>query len=889
MKASNLSPKSDVLPLVSTIQKAYGARLPMRVAAVLILTALVAGSIYFSASVSASRGEQSKRNKAAVSKKTTALPVSKGPSFSGLIRNIKAMFIPQTMGPSIATYASDCMTPKTVFNLQDMDLTVCAKATGFTGGQEILWSNANFILVQTSTPNGNGESTFTLNANSNLGDWRVILYEPLGGGVYALTPFTVIDAANPTADVAIVKGAGSDTVASGSQALFTVHVTNYGPSDAIDVQVTDSIPANTSFSSYALISGPAGVNCINPTAGATSGDTTCTIPTLARGETAIFAAAYDVTGGLLITNTASVTSETADPRSLNNSSTAEIRVSQATAETCTLDCPANVVVTADATQGGEPGAFVKYAAASVAGNCGAVSNTPASGSFFTVGTHSIVSQSEIGGASCTFTVTVLDSNPPTITCPPNITVTAAENATEATVSVGTPTINASGGGTVTAVRSDDTPAVFDDQGNIVTPAVVHAVTDPFPIGSTGITWTVTDAGGRTASCTQIITVVAFGDRDPVTISCPPNVTVTAPTGSCEATISASTIGTPTTNPSDSNVEVSPRRSDDRPLSDPFPAGITTITWTATDNTNGSVASCVQTVTVNPAGGADTTPPTLQIPANVTVTTSTCSTVLDDELGVATAEDSGSCSTSNVNITRTGVPANFIFPTGTTTIIYTATDAAGNTSTGAQLVTVTESPAVMPAISCPTDITVFLPLNSTATSTVVNYTAPVGTDNCGGATTTQTAGLPSGSSFPVGTTINTFRVTDASGNFVECSFSVTVLYNFTGFFQPVDNLPTLNVVNAGKGVPVKFSLSGNKGLDIFAANSPSSISINCDGSLPQADIEETINAGGSSLSYDATLDVYIYVWKTQNSWKNTCRQLVVTLNDGTEHRASFKFK
>jgi hypothetical protein len=100
---------------------------------------------------------------------------------------------------------------------------------------------------------------------------------------------------------------------------------------------------------------------------------------------------------------------------------------------------------------------------------------------------------------------------------------------------------------------------------------------------------------------------------------------------------------------------------------------------------------------------------------------------------------------------------------------------------------------------------------------------------------------------------------------------------------------LNVVTAGKAIPVKFSLSGNKGLNIFAAGSPSSVTISCDGTAPQDDIEETVNAGGSSLSYTALTDQYNYVWKTENSWKNTCRQLIVRLNDGTEHRANFKFK
>jgi hypothetical protein len=115
------------------------------------------------------------------------------------------------------------------------------------------------------------------------------------------------------------------------------------------------------------------------------------------------------------------------------------------------------------------------------------------------------------------------------------------------------------------------------------------------------------------------------------------------------------------------------------------------------------------------------------------------------------------------------------------------------------------------------------------------------------------------------------------------------YNFTGFFSPIDNLPIVNQMKAGQAAPVKFSLGGNQGLNIFAAGSPSSVQINCDTNALLAEVEETETAGGSSLSYDSTSDRYKYTWKTESSWKNTCRQLNVTLRDGTVHVAKFKFK
>ena len=114
------------------------------------------------------------------------------------------------------------------------------------------------------------------------------------------------------------------------------------------------------------------------------------------------------------------------------------------------------------------------------------------------------------------------------------------------------------------------------------------------------------------------------------------------------------------------------------------------------------------------------------------------------------------------------------------------------------------------------------------------------------------------------------------------------YTFTGFFQPVDNLPVLNTVKAGQAIPVKFSLNGDQGLDIFAAGYPKSEAIACDSNAQVDGIEETVTAGSSSLSYDPLTDTYTYVWKTEKAWANSCRQLVVKLQDGTYHRANFKF-
>jgi Tol biopolymer transport system component len=115
------------------------------------------------------------------------------------------------------------------------------------------------------------------------------------------------------------------------------------------------------------------------------------------------------------------------------------------------------------------------------------------------------------------------------------------------------------------------------------------------------------------------------------------------------------------------------------------------------------------------------------------------------------------------------------------------------------------------------------------------------------------------------------------------------YSFRGFFAPVDNLPIRNVVKAGAAVPVKFSLGGDEGLDVFADGYPTSRRIDCSSSAPLDAIEQTTSAGGSTLSYDPTTERYTYAWKSRGVWSGTCRQLVVKLDDGSVHRANFKFR
>jgi uncharacterized repeat protein (TIGR01451 family) len=188
--------------------------------------------------------------------------------------------------------------------------------------------SATFSITVHINPGATGTVSNTANVSSATPDPN-----PTGNNPTATTTVT------SSADVSVVKTANA-AVTAGSNVTYHIVVTNNGPSDATAVNMSDTLPPNTTFVSETQTSGPSFL-CSNPAVGG-PGTVSCSIATLTSGTTATF----DIVAHFALatpagpsSNTATVTS-TADANSSNNSSTAVTQIGASLADLSITKTPA---------------------------------------------------------------------------------------------------------------------------------------------------------------------------------------------------------------------------------------------------------------------------------------------------------------------------------------------------------------------------------------------------------------------------------------------------------------------------------------------------------------------------------------------------------------------
>jgi len=312
------------------------------------------------------------------------------------------------------------------------------------------------------------------------------------------------------------------------------------------------------------------------------------------------------------------------------------------------------------------------------------------------------------------TITVVDTTSPVIIPPQDITSEATD-----------PIMNYIEFGELVASDSVGIESIINDKPTT------------FPLGSTTVTWTVTDTSGNISQATQVVTLV---DTTLPEIFAPTDIVAEA-TGLSSTMVE---LGEATAHDimGIASVTEHPSRF--------FVLGETTITWIATD-TSGNSASATQTVTI-----VDTTPPSITAPSSITMeATSSDSNIVT--LGNPVSSDL-------VDIPSISNNAPDLFPLGETIVTWIATDTSGNSASATQTVTIVDTTS--PELIMPEDVMI----GAFSLEKQVEIGEAQAND-LAGSILTITNDAPN--SFPLGDTVVTWNVSDEFGNSVSSEQTISV--------------------------------------------------------------------------------------------------------------------
>jgi hypothetical protein len=431
-----------------------------------------------------------------------------------------------------------------------------------------------------------------------------------------------------------------------------------------------------------------------------------------------------------------VTCQTTDAHGNTSTAVFVVRVRDTLPPTLSLPTPEPVEAT------GPSGATVTYAATAhdtVSGDV-SVSCAPPSGSTFALGKTTVTCHASDGSgnpASGSFEVEVVDTTPPALTLPSPAPFEATGPAGAAV--------------TYAASASD----VVDGS---VAVSCSRPSGDTFPVGTTQVTCSASDARGNTTTGSFDVTV---RDTTAPAISNVPSHMVLEATGPAGA--AASWPAPTATDIVDGAVAVTCVPAS----GGTFPIGTTSVLCSASDS-RGNTSTAGFSVTVR-----DTTAPSLTVPADIVAEATS-------PLGAAVTYAASAADVVDGPVAVSCSPASgSTFALGTTVVTCAAKDAHQNPASRTFNVLVRDTTA--PVLSVPASFAV----NATSPSgATVTYAASA--SDVADPSPTLACAPASGNVFPVGTTTVTCTARDASGNTATASFQVTV----KGASTQIDDLISL---------------------------------------------------------------------------------------------------
>jgi uncharacterized repeat protein (TIGR01451 family) len=187
-------------------------------------------------------------------------------------------------------------------------------ATTCSGGQVTAVAGGGSVTVSGNL--GAGQASCTANVDVTASAQGTYTNGPANVTTTGLEPPPPSTVQFLGADLALVKTASPGAITPGANVTYTLAVTNQGPDTAVNVRVSDPLPAGLTF-----VSASAGCS-------AAAADVSCAAGSLAAGASQTFTVTASVAGSIAggVANTATVTSDTPDPNQGNNTSTVTVTV-----------------------------------------------------------------------------------------------------------------------------------------------------------------------------------------------------------------------------------------------------------------------------------------------------------------------------------------------------------------------------------------------------------------------------------------------------------------------------------------------------------------------------------------------------------------------------------
>jgi uncharacterized repeat protein (TIGR01451 family) len=312
-----------------------------------------------------------------------------------------------------------------------------------------------------------------------------------------------------SADLAVTKTAAA-SVAAGANISYSIGLSNSGPNAAATTAFADTLPAGTTFVSFAQNSGPA-FTCTIPAAGA-AGTVTCNTASLASGASASFTLVVQASvasAGTTITNTVSAGSATLDPNPANNSASTSTTVGTAADLAVTKTGPASVAA----------GTNISYALG-IANNGPGAATTTSLTDALPAGT-TFVSFAQTSGPGFVCTAPAVGATG-TVTCNIATLASGAAAAFTLTVRAGS-TASISNTASATSATADPTPG-NNSATAVASVGATRTASGASATGSGTITATFT-GGGATCSFSNAEFIPVTGHpRSPPAGSAPSGIT-----------------------------------------------------------------------------------------------------------------------------------------------------------------------------------------------------------------------------------------------------------------------------------------------------------------------------------------------------------------------------